>query len=78
MKKRIGDKEEIIKEIKRLARELDERAEDIANDWDKRVRKIDIHSSIDLECINEWEITKCYPVIPWVKIHVSNDKQFTK
>ena len=63
----IKDKEELIKVIKSLARELDDRAEDIANDWDKRVRKIDIHASIELDCINEWEITKYYPVIPKIK-----------
>lgn len=61
--KPIKEKNELVKIIKTLAKDLDARAEAIANDYNTRVRKIDIHASIELDCINEWEITKHYPVI---------------
>lgn len=62
--KPIREKEELVKIIKALAKDLETRAEAIADDYDTRVRKIDIHASIEIGCINEWEVTKCYPVIP--------------
>lgn len=57
-------KEDLVKIIKDLAKDLNERAEDIANDFDKRIRKIEIVACIEPECISEWEVTKYYPVIP--------------
>ena len=57
-------KEDLIKTIKDLARDLDARAEDIASDFNKRIRKIEITACIEPECISEWEVTKYYPVIP--------------
>lgn len=61
--KPIREKDELVRIIKALAKDLDTRAEAIADDYNTKVRKIDIHASIEIDCINEWEITKYYPVI---------------
>ena len=59
----LNTKEEIVKTIKALAKDLDARAEDIANDYNKMVRKIDIHTSIEVGCYSEWDITKHYGIL---------------
>ena len=37
--------------IKDLAKDLDKRAEDIANDFDKRIRKIELVACIEPQCM---------------------------
>ena len=63
MIKSIREKEQLVKIIKELAKDLDERAEDIANDWNKRVRSIEINTEIKVDKIKEWKVTKNYGVI---------------
>lgn len=63
MIKPIREKEELVSIIKSLAKDLDARAEDIANDWNKKVRSINIRADIEIGNIAEWNITKNYGVI---------------
>lgn len=53
-------KEELIKAIKDLAKNLEERAEDIAVDWNKKIFKIEFKSIIEPGYILTWDITKSY------------------
>lgn len=77
--KPIREKDELVRIIKTLAKDLDARAEAIADDYNTKVRKIDIHASIEIDCINEWEITKYYPVIvDEVVIKPSDDNKSIK
>lgn len=77
--KPIREKDELVRIIKALAKDLDARAEAIADDYNTKVRKIDIHASIEIDCINEWEITKYYPVIvDEVVIKPSDDNKSIK
>lgn len=57
------NKEELIKIIKSLAKDLDARAEEIVGDLNKGIRKININTSIEDGYISEWEITKYCPVM---------------
>jgi len=61
--KPIREKEELVSIIKSLAKDLYTRAEEIANDWNKKVRSINIKADIELGNIAEWNITKNYGVI---------------
>ncbi len=77
--KPIREKDELVRIIKALAKDLEARAEAIADDYNTKVRKIDIHTSIEIDCINEWEITKYYPVIvDEVVIKPSDDNKSIK
>ena len=77
--KPIREKDELLRIIKALAKDLEARAEAIADDYNTKVRKIDIHTSIEIDCINEWEITKYYPVIvDEVVIKPSDDNKSIK
>lgn len=77
--KPIREKDELVRIIKALAKDLEARAEAIADDYNTKVRKIDIHASIEIDCINEWEITKYYPVIvDEVVIKPSDDNKSIK
>lgn len=53
-------KEELVKAIKDLAKSLEDRAEDIATDWNKGIIKIEFKSSIESGYILTWDITKSY------------------
>lgn len=55
--------EELIKIIKALAKDLESRAEEIASDFNHRIRSIIISTDIEFGNIPEWNITKNYPVI---------------
>ena len=59
----IREKNELVRIIKALAKDLDARAEDIANDYNKRIRSINISADIELGLSPEWSITKNYPVL---------------
>lgn len=77
--KPIREKDELVRIIKALAKDLDARAEAIADDYNTKVRKIDIYASIEIDCINEWEITKYYPVmVDEVVIKPSDDNKSIK
>ena len=77
--KPIREKDELVRIIKALAKDLEARAEAIADDYNTKVRKIDIHTSIEIDCINEWEITKYYTVIvDEVVIKPSDDNKSIK
>lgn len=60
---KLSQKEEIVETIKKLARDLDARAEDIANDYNKRIRSIEIHANIEVGYVPEWDITKHYGLL---------------
>lgn len=66
------NKEELIKIIKSLAKDLDARAEEIVGDLNKGIRKININASIEDGYINEWEITKYCPVMVDEVIQLNN------
>ena len=69
--KPIREKDELVRIIKALAKDLEARAEAIADDY--------IHASIEIDCINEWEITKYYPVVvDEIVIKPSDDNKFIK
>lgn len=77
--KPIREKDELVRIIKALAKDLEARSEAIADDYNTKVRKIDIHASIEIDCINEWEITKYYPVVvDEIVIKPSDDNKFIK
>lgn len=59
----IKEKKELVNIIKSLAKDLDMRAEDIANDWNKQVRSINIKADLEIGNIPEWNITKNYGLI---------------
>lgn len=61
--KPIREKDELVRIIKTLAKDLDERAESIASDFNSRIRSINISADIEVGCIPEWSITKNYPVL---------------
>ena len=48
--KPIREKDELVRIIKALAKDLEARAEAIADDYNTKVRKIDIHTSIEIDC----------------------------
>ena len=55
----INSKEELVNKIKEMACDLENRAEDIAVDWNKKIKRITFYSNIDPE-----DITKEYLVLP--------------
>lgn len=62
--KMIKSKEELVSKIKQMARDLENRAEDIAVDWNKQIKRINFYADIEPENITEWDITKEYLVLP--------------
>ncbi len=60
----INSKEELVSKIKQMARDLENRAEDIAVDWNKKITKINFLGNIEPDTLSEWDITKEYSVLP--------------
>lgn len=60
----INSKEKLVNKIKEMAHDLENRAEDIAIDWNKKIKRINFYADIEPENITEWDITKEYLVLP--------------
>ena len=60
----INSKEDLVNKIKEMARDLENRAEDIAVDWNKKIKRISFYFNIDPTEITKWDITKEYLVLP--------------
>lgn len=63
LKRNLGaTRKEMAQRIRELAQDLEARAEDIANDIDKKVSSITINTTIRPDEVLNWEITKNYLV----------------
>ena len=75
----INSKEELVSKIKQMARDLENRAEDIAVDWNKKITKINFLGNIEPDTLSEWDITKEYLVLPKrIDMKLEYDQKFLK
>ncbi len=63
--KNIGEKEWLVETIKILAKDLENRAEDIASDYKEGayLKNIEFKSIIEADSFLEWKVTKTYLAI---------------
>lgn len=74
----INSKEDLVNKIKEMAKDLESRAEDIAVDWNKQIKRINFYSNIAPDEITEWDVTKEYLVFPReINIELHYDKEKT-